>query len=136
MAREGRLCWNCTYNKLKGIEAGVCEILGVDRKPGAVEITNAESKCHFRHRGSGKIEQSQIDAALKKQLTAPVRKPVDNLLCLVFTINRDTGKVLDVVSKPSICNDNLTGYPQSSMNEHDMIITLRKRGYRVAKIET
>ena len=74
------------------------------------------------------LENKRIEAATRSK---PVSKPVDNLLCLVFTINRDTGKVLDVVSKPSICNKDVTGYPQQEITSGDAVTLLEKMGYTV-----
>jgi hypothetical protein len=80
-----------------------------------------------------KIAQKQIDKAVKKQVTMPVRKPVQNLLVVTIVINRDTGKVLDIVSKPSICNNNLTVENIVDKSLEDCIKILDSMGYDVFK---
>ncbi len=79
-------------------------------------------------------EKKQIEQAQKKAQI--VRNSVDNLLVLTIVINRDTGKVLDIVSKPSVCNDNITGISQLKIPDSVVISCLEKRGYTVTKIKT
>lgn len=76
------------------------------------------------------LENKRIEAAIKKQ---PVSKIVDNLLVLVLVLNRETGKVLDVVSKPSICNNNLTVDNIVDKSFEDCIKFLDSMGYDIFK---
>ena len=55
-----------------------------------------------------KMAQKQIDKAVKKQVTAPVRKPVDNLLVLVLVLDRRTGKVVSFKECNSVSNNKVT----------------------------
>lgn len=64
------------------------------------------------------ISNKLIESAVKKPVKS-LLNPVDNLLVLVLVINKDTGKVLDIVSKPSLINSlleiNLTKTGQSAL---------------------
>ncbi len=76
-----------------------------------------------------RLEMEQIEQAQKK--AENVRKPVDNLLVLTIVINRDTGKVLDIVSKPSVCNNNLTVNNSVENRFEKYVKYLDKAGYDV-----
>ena len=79
------------------------------------------------------------DKIIRNAVKKPVKSllnPVDNLLVLVLVINRDTGRVLDIVSKPGLLTANFTGYPQSKNTVKEIISALRKKGYAITEYET
>lgn len=81
------------------------------------------------------ISDKIIKTATKKPVKS-LLNPVENLLVFVVVINKDTGKVLDIVSKPSLIKTNFAGYTQISIEENDVISALRKAGYEVVKRKT
>lgn len=99
-----RWCRTCAYLDMMS----VCGKLGIKRDADAQECPSENRSCQWTAAKGKNLEEKQFQKALSKEVTGTCGQTVDNLLVLIVVLNKETGKILDVSTKPSILTDKLT----------------------------